>query len=484
MQRCPHSLPGSLWRALASAAFALTPALHAAILWSDPNARVVHDSGDGADILGGFVKRDDSAKDTLYFKFHVDPLSDISTEEYYAGFQLFEGGEKHLAIGNAPKAWAYSAFYTSDTGPSNKVSGDFDLHSARPEPVAVGAFKPYELPRQGKPRTIVFRVQFVPNDDDLVTVWLSPDLTRGATDESQLEILTTRFKANASFDQIRLRHVGGGNGWVFSDMAVATSFDDFVITHFWESGWFLALAALGLFGVAGITFRIVEKRKFQRRLQLAEQERALERERARIAQDLHDDLGSSLTRISLLSDLTRSDKHDPAQVEAHVEKISQSAAQSLRSLEEIVWAIRPASDSLQSLVEYIAHVANEMFAGSQTRCRLNLPPDLPPRPLPPEMRHNILLVVKEALTNALKHAGATEVHVEAKASANALEIIVRDDGRGFSAASPPADGQHNGLQNMRQRASTINAQLDVESAPARGTTIRLAVDFPNGVPPG
>src|SRR5439155_14444695 len=113
-----------------------------------------------------------------------------------------------------------------------------------------------------------------------------------------------------------------------------------------------------------------------------------------------------------------------------------SAAQSVRALEEIVWAVRPGSDSLQSLVEYIAHFANELFESNGTRCRLDLPHDLPARALPPDLRHNIFLVVKEALTNVLKHASAREVRVQAKASGNKLEILVQDDGTGFSTESP------------------------------------------------
>ena len=362
------------------------------------------------DILGGAVKRNDTASDALYFKFHVDPLSDAASEPYFAGFQLFEGDEERLAVGNAPEAWGYSAFATAETGPSNQVAGEFNLKSAHPEPANLGLFRPYELPRHDVERTIIFKVQYVPGGDDLVTVWLNPNLGRGATDKNQPENLTTKFKANASFNQIRLRHDGGGNGWIFSDMAVATSFNDFVVVRFWQTWWFRGLTALFVLAGVGMTVRVVEKKKFQRQLQRAEQERALERERARIAQDLHDDLGSSLTRISLLSGLLRADKDNPDQVEAHAGKLSQSADQTVRALEEIVWAVRPGSDTLQSLVEYIAHFANELFEGDPTRCRLDLPHDLPARPLPPEVRHNIFLIVKEALTNALKHAGAKEVH--------------------------------------------------------------------------
>jgi len=465
--------------ALVGLALAFAVSAPAAVLWSDPGPKPARETGDGVDILHGALKRGDTAGDTLYFKFHVDPLSDVSDEEYYAGFQLFEGGENRLGIGNAPQAWAYSAFYTAETGPSNKVEGDFDLHSSRPELSGPDSIRPYELPRRGNDRTIVFRVQYLPDADDLVTVWLSPNLSLGVSEENQPEELTTRFKANASFDQIRLRHVGGGGGWVFSDLALATAFSDFIVPRFWQRWWFIATALVFLLAAVGAGVQFVERKKFRLRLRRAEQVHALERERARIAQDLHDDLGSSLTRISLLSDLARADKHDPVQVEIHADKISQSAAQSVRALEEIVWAVRPGGDSLQSLVEYIAHVANEMFAAGSTRCRLDLPHDLPARQLPPELRHNLFLIVKEALTNALKHAAAGEVRVRAQAAANSFQITVQDDGRGFDPAAS-SEKQRNGLGNMRRRAQTMNARLSVDSAPGKGTTVKLTVDFPNG----
>lgn len=130
-------------------------------------------------------------------------------------------------------------------------------------------------------------------------------------------------------------------------------------------------------------------------------------------------------------------------------------------------------------MEYIAHFANELFDGDSTHCRLDLPQDLPARSLPPEMRHNIFLVVKEALTNALKHSQAREVRVQAKASGATLKIVVQDDGRGFEAqALPPAPGKRQGLGNMRRRAADMGGKLTVESALGKGTTVRLVVGFP------
>ncbi len=451
----------------------------AKILWSDPAARVVHNTGEGVDILGGKVKRDGKANDELFFRVHVDPISDVLSEPYLAGIQLFEGDHERLGVGNALEAWGYSAFNTAETGPSNKVAGEFNFQSAHPEPANLGKFWPYEVVHRGVERTIIFRVQYVPGGDDLVTVWLNPNLERGATDKNQPDNIITKFRAKATFDQIHLRHEGGGNGWIFSDMAIATSFDDFVVVHYWQTWWFASLIAFGLLVGVGTTVRVLERRKFRFALQRAAQANALERERARIAQDLHDDLGSSLTRISLLSGLLRADKDHPEQVEAHAGKLVQAADQTVRALEEIVWAVRPGSDSLQSLVDYMAHFANELFEGSATRCRLDLPHDLPARPLPPDMRHNIFLIVKEALTNALKHADATEVNVQAKVVAGMLEISIQDNGKGQTPPTPKVEGKRHGLGNMQHRAENIGGMLTVQFAPGQGTCIRLQVPLPD-----
>lgn len=454
----------------------------AKILWSDPASRVIHATPVGTDILNGAVKRDDTASDELYFKFHVDPLSDAANEPYYALFQLSENGTNRLGMGNALEAWGYSAAYTAELGPSNKEAadgGEYNLNSAHPEGLGFGKFQPYELPSHNHEKTIVFRVQYVPHGDDLVTVWLEPNLGHGATAESQPEDLTTKFKADCSFNELRLRFDGGGNGWIFSDMAIATSFNDFVVVHFWQTWWFRILAGFFVLASLATTAWAVERRKYLRRLAHAEQRNVLEQERARIAQDLHDELGSLLTRISLLGGLLRGDKDKPEQIEAHAKKISHAADQTVRSLEEIVWAVRPGNDTLPGLVDYMAHFANELFEGNATRCRLDLPNELPARTLHPDTRHNIFLIVKEALNNTLKHAGAGTVHVQVQVEGHQLVILIADDGRGFDPGRVRDGGEHNGLENMRRRAAAVGGQLRVTSRPGGGTQVEFRLNFPD-----
>ncbi|MGP8198626.1 MAG: two-component regulator propeller domain-containing protein [Limisphaerales bacterium] len=264
---------------------------------------------------------------------------------------------------------------------------------------------------------------------------------------------------------------GNGEGsWSTTSASVSVT----VQPYLWQTWWFRVPASLALLALIAATVRVLEKRKLHRRLEQLERERALAKERERIARDLHDDLGSSLARISLLSGLLKADRNNPGQVESHAVKISQSADQTVRALEEIVWAVRPGSDSLQSLVEYIAHFANELFADGGIHCRLDLPHDLPALPLPPEVRHNVFLVVKEALANALKHAGAREVHIRAEATDQALEIVVQDDGKGFDIRG---QSRGNGLGNMRRRAQAIGENVTIESRPGHGTTVKLSLRF-------
>src|SRR5260221_1540231 len=158
----PRKLIQRLLKAMLVLVFAF-PA-HAVILWNDPDSTLVQDNGAGKDLLGGAVKRDDSANDTLYFKFHVDPLSDKDTEEYSAAFELFEGDTERLGIGNAMKALAYSAFVHADeAGESNNLAGYTDLRASKPE-TAGGASASYQYTPRGLGVTIVFKVQCVPRE--------------------------------------------------------------------------------------------------------------------------------------------------------------------------------------------------------------------------------------------------------------------------------------------------------------------------------
>jgi signal transduction histidine kinase len=161
-----------------------------------------------------------------------------------------------------------------------------------------------------------------------------------------------------------------------------------------------------------------------------------------------------------------------------VEKISDFAVRTARSLDEIVWAVNPRNDSLRSLLEYLIQFARELFEDTNIQCRFHITEDLPRSPLLPEMRHNIFLAVKEALTNTLKHARATEVLLGAQIVGEQIEISVQDNGPGIDPALVDGGTARSGLKNMRQRIESLGGHFEIRTVPGTSTTIIILLQCP------
>ena len=164
-------------------------------------------------------------------------------------------------------------------------------------------------------------------------------------------------------------------------------------------GGFAALAVLAAIAlVAGIVL-FITRRRMRRKLETIHRQQAIERERTRIAKDIHDHLGANLTRISLLSQSAHGELENPAQAAAQLDRIYDTSRELTRSMDEIVWAVNPQHDTLDSLASYLGNFAQEYLVSINIRCRLDVPLHLPHWPITAEMRHNIFLAFKEALHN-------------------------------------------------------------------------------------
>jgi ligand-binding sensor domain-containing protein/signal transduction histidine kinase len=247
--------------------------------------------------------------------------------------------------------------------------------------------------------------------------------------------------------------------------------------HLWQTWWCRGGAAVLVIVFVGGTVRYMTRKRLQRKLEILEQRNALEKERGRIAKDIHDDLGSSLTRIMMLGERAEEGLAKHEEVGVHVGKIVTSARHTVQALDEIVWAVNPENDTLEGLVEYLSHYANEFFENSNVSCRLEIPVRLPHCSLPAEFRHALFLVVKEAFNNILKHAGATQVCVEVGVTGPALHVIIEDNGCGFNPKGLPAGRKGNGLGNMRKRIETLGGQITFSNQ--TGTRIELTAPLPN-----
>jgi signal transduction histidine kinase len=203
----------------------------------------------------------------------------------------------------------------------------------------------------------------------------------------------------------------------------------------------------------------------------AEYLRALEAERTRIAEDLHDELGATLTEIRFLGAVKSRDFSAVEDMRSHLKEVSEKSHQMVSSLDEIVWAVNPANDSLPNLANYLCHLAEEFFRTAEMRCRLDMDELLPAVPLTSEVRHSLYLVVREALNNIAKHSQATEAWLRIHYREQALRIFIEDNGRGFVSSADVSAG--NGLPNMRSRIQKIGGEFACDTRPGHGTVCRI-----------
>lgn len=221
--------------------------------------------------------------------------------------------------------------------------------------------------------------------------------------------------------------------------------------------------------------RLVEQRTNQLQHEIRERERlerqaALESERSRIARDLHDDLGSSLTEISVLASTGQLPNSGVASQSGLFQSISTRARSLIAALDVIVWAVDPEDNSLQSLADYLTGYTNDFFSHTQIACRFKVPVSFPPITLEGRVRHDLLMVVKEALNNIVRHAEATELEFRLAVMDGSLEIDIADNGKGIEAGAH--SGGH-GLKNLSARLKKLGGQCTIEPRTTRGTIVKI-----------
>jgi signal transduction histidine kinase len=253
--------------------------------------------------------------------------------------------------------------------------------------------------------------------------------------------------------------------------------------YFWQVWWFRAAVGLGVAVLLAGAVLWVTRRRMHRKLERIERLRTIERERARISQDIHDTLGANLTRISLLSEAVQSELENPPQAAVQLERIYNTARELTRAMDEIVWAVNPQYDTLDSLANYLGNFAQEFLGSLDIRCRLDVPLQLPSWPVAAEVRHNLFLAFKEALNNVVKHAIASEVSLSLMVRTDFFVLVIRDNGKGFSPdvmeqpgrREPDRIARGHGLANMRRRLEKIGGRCKIQSSPGSGTEVKFFV---------
>jgi len=236
---------------------------------------------------------------------------------------------------------------------------------------------------------------------------------------------------------------------------------------FWLLGWFLPAAVASCVVMAGLISFAAYRRRSRHRLAAIKLQHAVERDRARIARDMHDDLGTRVTVLNLAASFVRrAIGGDPEKARQQIVRLESAARDLANAMDGLVWAVNPANDTLDHLATHLSAVAQEIFRDSEVRLRIDIPSDLPAISLRSDFRHHFALGVKEALHNILKHAGPCEVSFRLFFSKGALVAEIEDTGAGFDPATPR---EGNGLDNLAARFEELGGTCEVESIPGKGT---------------
>lgn len=256
----------------------------------------------------------------------------------------------------------------------------------------------------------------------------------------------------------RLKAVYKGNRAISYD----TGFTITIKKAFYEQAWFYLLLLVVVAGIVYLFYRLRVKRLL-----------AVEKVRFQLSRDLHDDMGSTLSTINILSSIALDKvEREPALTRTYLQKIAGNSQQMMESMDDIVWSINPANDNLQRVIYRMREFASGILEPKNIRLDFQVGEGLSELSLSMHLRRDFFLIFKEAVNNAAKYAQCHTVFVSLTLTGNELELRVIDDGTGFDVNAAEAG---NGLVNMRKRASLIGADISILSEPGKGTTILLKI---------
>lgn len=266
---------------------------------------------------------------------------------------------------------------------------------------------------------------------------------------------------------------GSNNDGIWSTSSASVSV--VVTPPFWMTSWFRILALILFSGLIAGTAVYLSKQKYRRKLREMEYKMMVDQERLRISRDMHDDLGSRLTQISMMSRLAESSPEITNLIKQKFEAISDEAEKVIHNFSEIVWSLNPKNDTLEDLAEFMVQYTENFCRKVQIPCRIEADELFPKIVIPSDARHNMLCVLKEALNNATKYSNCSEISTLITLKDGRFIVNVSDNGSGFNPKEVVRNGQ--GLRTMEKRMHDISGEWSLETGKNAGTTIIFSYDI-------
>ncbi len=245
-----------------------------------------------------------------------------------------------------------------------------------------------------------------------------------------------------------------------------------VVPPFWMSGWFIAITSLGAVLIITLVLFIIMRMNYQRKLRKLKMQQELDKVRARISRDIHDDIGAGLTRIALSGELMAHKSSEDLQQQEKLKWIAGTARELSQSMKEVVWSVNPHYDSLDHMSAYFRSYVAGVAENADLRFKYSADENLPAQEVNPETRRNLLLILKESISNAVKYSGCTELSLEIRWRDEKFTMKISDNGSGFD---PNANDKvnSNGLRNIRQRAEASGGTVKFTSESGKGTSVEV-----------
>jgi signal transduction histidine kinase len=243
---------------------------------------------------------------------------------------------------------------------------------------------------------------------------------------------------------------------------------------FWKTTWFILSSSIVLILLILAIARYIFTRNLREKILILEKEKALEKERNRISQDMHDELGSGLTKISILSEVAMAQLEAPEKTIDQLKNISNSSRALVDTLQDIIWILNSKNETLDNLCAYIREYTFKYFEASDIKIKVHFPEKIEARALLDDQRRSILMVFKEAFHNITKHSHCTQIEMRLEITAHYAKFILIDNGIGFDQANVRQFA--NGLNNMKKRMSSIGGDFAISSKLKEGA--RTEFGFP------